>query len=174
MQVEEMIAVRAPASRARSALMTVADMRRWVAPDVSVHPGSAAATLAPGDRFALDVFGGLRFDYLVEGASDREVIFTFSGAWRGRERWSFVPDGVETVVRRRYDADDLSVLGALAWNTVGWALVSAHYRLELSRFRTLVEREAGPPAEIEAGDAAYIPPGVAADAGELPFPVDDG
>jgi len=52
--------------------------------------------------------------------------------------------------------------------------VSAHYRLELSRFRTLVEREAGPPAEIDAGSATYIPPGVAADAGELPFPVDDG
>jgi hypothetical protein len=154
--------------------VTVADMRRWVAPDVSVHPGSTAATLVPGDRFALDVFGGLRFDYLVEGATDREVVFTFSGPWHGRERWSFVPDGVETVVRRRYDADDLSVLGAIAGTTVGWALGSAHYRLELSRFRPLVEREAGPPAEIEAGDAAYIPPGVAADAGELPFPVDDG
>jgi len=173
MQVEEMIAVRAPAPRARNALVTVADMRRWVAPDVSVHTSSAAATLVPGDRFALDVFGGLRFDYLVEGASDREVAFTFSGPWRGRERWSFVPDGAETLVRRRYDADDLSLLGALAWNTVGWALVSAHYRLELSRFRELVEREAGPPAEIESGGAAYIPSAVT-EAGELPFPVDDG
>jgi hypothetical protein len=99
--------------------------------------------------------------------SDREVVFAFQGPWSGRERWSFVADGAETVVRRVYEVQDSSVLGELAWRGVGRPLVLAHFKLELSRFGAAVERDPGPRAEIEppAGDAPSAAPS---------FPIDDG
>src|SRR5262252_5132201 len=146
--VEEVVIVRASAPQVRRAFSTVALMSRWVAPDVSVHVSSASRTLLPGERFRLTVFGGLRFDYVVEAETEREVALSFSGPWSGRERWSFVADGPETIVRRRYEADDRSLLLALGFRTIGWAVVTAHLKVELLRFRDLVEHEPGVRAEI--------------------------
>lgn len=179
MRVEEMIAVRAVPARTRRALLAVAEMRRWVAPDVTVAPAAGAAVLAAvletGDRFALDVMGGLRFEYLVEGITDRDVAFTFTGAWSGREKWSFVPDGAETVVRRAYEADDASLVAMVAWQTLGRGLVALHYRMELARFRTHCERDPGDGGEIQPGPAAApVLPEPGTSDGALPFPVDDG
>jgi hypothetical protein len=186
MRVEEMIAVRTAAAQAMRALLTVSRMPAWLAPDVRVTPRTAAPVLGPGDRFALTVLGGLEFEYLVEAATDREVVFSFSSRlWCGRERWSFVPDGAETVVRRTYEVDDSPPLVALAWRTGGWALVSAHYKLELPRFRTEVEREPGPRGEIEAAERPTAssapeppppppPPPEPPSPDGPPFPVDDG
>lgn len=173
MRVEEMIAVRASIARTRRALLTLAEMRRWAAPDVTVVRSGSTPELAAGDRFHLEVFGGLRFEYLVEGISDRDVAFTFTGAWSGREHWSFIPDGAETVVRRSYEADDRTLLWAVGWQTVGWALVALHYRAELRRFRALCEREPGDGGEIEGGGASPVLPDPDSSGGGLPFPVDE-
>jgi len=186
-RIEELVVVRAPAPRAREAVVERARMREWMAPDVTlVSRASSAASLGTGDRFALEVFGGLRFEYLVEATSDREVVFSFAGPWRGRERWSFVPDGAETVVRRCYEVDDASLVGTLAWATAGRAVVAAHLRWELARFRDRVERTPGPRAEIEppappvsaSAPALRVVPepsaGGQAPGPTLPFPVDDG
>jgi hypothetical protein len=64
-----------------------------------------------------------------------------------------------------------SLVGALAWNSVGRIGVMAHFKLELSRFRDLAQREPGVPAEIEAP-----PPRESLGAEPEPpsFPVDDG
>jgi hypothetical protein len=190
MRVEEMIAVRAAAPQAMRALLTVARMRAWVAPDVHVAPRTAAPVLGPGDRFTLSIVGRLEFEYLVEAVSDREVVFSYSSRlWCGRERWSFVPDGAETVVRRTYEVDDSPPLVALAWRAGGWALVSAHYKLELPRFRAEVEREPGPRGEIAGAEAQAAPnapeppaapppppppPREPPSPDGPPFPVDDG
>lgn len=189
MRVEEMIAVRAAAPQAMRALLTVSRMHAWLAPDVHVAPRTAAPVFGPGDRFRLTVIGGLEFDYLVEAVTDREAVFSFSSRlWCGRERWSFVPDGADTVVRRTYEVDDSPPLVALAWRAGGWALVSAHYKLELPRFRAEVEREPGPRGEIEAAERPVAsqapeppsPPAPPPSPHEPPspdgppFPVDDG
>lgn len=149
-RIEEMIAVRAAAPVAMHALLTVARFDEWQAPDVTMVPATSAPMLAVGDRFQLEVLAGLRFDYVVEGASARDVVFAFDGPWRGHERWSFVPDGAETLVRRMYEVEEGSPLAATAWRTVGRMLVAAHYKLELPRFRAVVERAGGARAEIEA------------------------
>lgn len=180
MRIEEMIAVPAAPAQAIRTLVSPARLREWVAPDVTVTPRTAAPTLGPGDHLRLELLGSLRFDYVVEGVSDREVLFAFDGPWRGRERWSFVADGAETLVRRVYEVDERSPLGALAWRTAGWALVSAHYKLELARFRAAVARDPGPRAEIEppptgATPPTSPPPGSASPPPDTPpFPVDDG
>jgi hypothetical protein len=146
--VEEVVVVRASAPQVRRAFSNTALMARWVAPDVSVQLASATRTLLPGERFRLSVLAGLRFDYLVEAESEREVALSFSGPWNGRECWSFVADGPETIVRRRYEVDDRSLLLALGFRTVGWAVVTAHLKIELMRFRDLVEHSPGVRAEI--------------------------
>jgi len=148
--VEEVVVVRAAAPQVRRAFSNTGLMPRWIAPDVSVQLSSGTGTLLPGERFRLSVLAGLRFDYLVEAESEREVALSFSGPWNGRERWSFVADGPETIVRRRYEADDRSLLLALGFRTVGWAVVTAHLKIELLRFRDLVEHEPGVRAEIPA------------------------
>lgn len=200
-RVEEMIAVRAAAPQALRALLTVARFREWQAPDATMVPLTAAPVLSVGDRFRLAIVGGLGFEYLVEAVSDREVVLAFDGPWRGHERWSFVPDGAETLVRRVYEVDDRTPLEWLAWRTLGAALVAVHYKLELPRFRDAVERAPGPRAEIESSAGARVesravreeiaaPDGRAPDPGApaeppppsaprddedtLPFPVDDG
>jgi hypothetical protein len=162
-KVEEMTAVAVAIPQARRLLTTFARFTEWVAPDITVTPVTVSAPLAPGDRFRMEPPGGIHFDYLVEAVSDREVVFSFSGPWGGRERWSFVADGAETIVRRVYEVTEGSVLASLAWRTVGQALVAAHFKLELSRFRAAAERDPGPRAEIEAR-----PPE------SFSFPVDEG
>ncbi|HEU4641432.1 MAG TPA: hypothetical protein VFS44_03185 [Gemmatimonadaceae bacterium] len=185
-RVEEMIAVRATAARAMDVLLTVARFREWQAPDVTMTPRAGAPRLTVGDRFDLEAVVGVRFACLVEAVSGREVVFAFDGPWSGRERWSFVPDGAEIVVRRVYEVEPRGALEGMAWRTVGAALVAAHYKYELPRFRDVVEREPGPRAEIEP--PAPVPPvraerapearGGAAEGGAgpsdaPPFPVDD-
>lgn len=196
-RVEEMVAVRAAAPQAMRVLLTVARFREWQAPDATMVPLTAAPVLSVGDRFRLKIVGGLAFEYLVEGVSDREVVLAFDGPWRGSERWSFVPDGAETLVRRVYEVDDRTPLEWLAWRTVGAALVAVHFKVELPRFRDAVERAPGPRAEIEssaasvrvepravpeppagAGEPPAEPPPPSStapdDTDTLPFPVDDG
>jgi hypothetical protein len=69
--------------------------------------------------------------------------------------------------------DDPSLIG-LAWRTSGWLVVSAHYKLELARFRAAVERDPGPRGEIEAPpyrpEASVPPPSSSPPS----FPVDEG
>jgi|GEM_PF-1171867 len=149
-RVEELITVRTSVERALDVLLGTENLRRWVAPDISVTPLTLAKRLGPGDRFRIHVLGPLMFDYTVEAVSEREVVLTFTGPWSGSERWSFVADGAETIVRRVHEVHDGSLVGALAWNTVGRVGVLAHFKLELSRFRDLAERTPGPRAEIEA------------------------
>ncbi len=60
---------------------------------------------------------------------------------------------------------ELGAIPQLAFNTVGRALIAAHYKLELARFRALVERHPGPRAEIEAPAEPAAP---------RAFPIDDG
>lgn len=165
--VEELITVRAGVAQARRALTSTATMPDWVAPHVTMVPVSLSPSLAPGDRFRIEAPGGIGMDYIVETVSDREVVMTFSGPWKGHERWSFVPDGADTIVRRVYDVDHATPFAALAWMMVGRAMVLAHFKLEMSRFRAAVERDPGARAEISAT------PGPAADPPET-FPVDDG
>ena len=149
-RVEELITIKASAERARDVLLDIEKLRRWVAPDISVTPLTLAQRLGPGDRFRIHVLGPLQFDYTVEAVSEREVVLAFTGPWSGNERWSFIADGAETIVRRVHEVHDGSLVGALAWNTVGRMGVLAHFKLELSRFRDLAEREPGPRGEIEA------------------------
>jgi hypothetical protein len=180
MRIEEMIAVRAGAAQTMRALLAIGGWQAWQMPDVTVTRTAAHPMLGPGDRFRLEGLAGVRFDYVVEGVSDREVVFAFDGPWRGTERWSFIPDGAETLVRRTYDVEGASPLAALAWRAGGRAVVSAHFKLELGRFRSVVEREPGVRAEIEAPRGAVAEPGEARARGaaseppEPPFPVDDG
>ena len=166
-RVDELTTVAASVPQVLRALTTVSRFREWVAPDISVTPLSRGPTLGPGDRLRVEIVGAIGFEYLVEVVSDREVVFAFHGPWRGRERWSFVADGAETVVRRIYEVEDDSLLGTLAWRGIGRALVLAHFKLELSRFRAAVERDPGPRAEIEPRDADTPPT-------TPPFPVDEG
>lgn len=162
-RIEEMVAVRAAVSQAMRHLLTIDRMRDWIAPDMALLPRNASPTLSPGDRFRLEALGTVGFDYTVEAITDREVILSFDGPWSGTERWSFVADGAETIVRRAYEVNDDSATGLTAWMTVGRPLVLAHYKYELSRFREAVERDPGPRAEIE-GRTPY----------RLDFPVDEG
>ncbi len=170
-RIEEMVAVSATISQAMHHLLSVERMRAWIAPDMALLPRGASPTLSPGDRFRLEALGAVGFDYIVEAVTDREVVLSFEGPWTGNERWSFVADGAETIVRRAYDVTDDSVAAWTAWNTIGRPLVLAHYKFELSRFREAIEREAGPRGEIEgrrdpAQAAKRIEP--------LDFPVDEG
>ncbi|HZO18622.1 MAG TPA: hypothetical protein VFB46_06535 [Gemmatimonadaceae bacterium] len=162
-RIEEMVAVRAAVPQAMRHLLTIDRMRDWIAPDMALLPRNASPTLSPGDRFRLEALGTVGFDYTVEAISDREVVLSFDGPWSGSERWSFVADGAETIVRRAYDVNDDSATGLTAWMTVGRPLVLAHYKYELSRYREAVERDPGPRAEIE-GRTPH----------RLDFPVDEG
>jgi hypothetical protein len=166
-RVDELTTVAATVPQARRVLTDVSRFHDWVAPDITVTPLSGASTLDPGVRFRVEMVGAISFEYHVEVVSDREVVFAFHGPWSGRERWSFVADGDETVVRRVYEFQDSSVLGELAWRSIGRPLVLAHFKLELSRFRAAVERDPGPRAEIEprTDDAPPAAPS---------FPIDDG
>ena len=170
-RIEEMIAVGATIPRAMHHLLTIERMRAWIAPDMALLPRGSSPTLAPGDRFRLEALGAVGFDYVVEAITDREVVLSFEGPWMGSERWSFVADGAETIVRRAYDVTDDSVAGWTVWMTIGRPLVLAHFKFELSRFREAVEQEAGPRGEIEEGreggrSAKRLEP--------LDFPVDEG
>jgi hypothetical protein len=166
-----MVAVRAAVPQAMRHLLTIDRMRAWIAPDMALLPRSASPTLAPGDRFRLEALGAVGFDYVVEAITDREVVLSFEGPWTGNERWSFVADGAETIVRRTYDVSDESIAGWTAWMTIGRPLVLAHYKFELSRFREAVEREPGPRGEIEGqGDRSSE----AKTFERLDFPVDEG
>ena len=167
-RVEEMTAVRVAPQQAMRVLTTVARMREWMAPHVTVVPLTGAPTLAPGSRFRLDVTPGPSFEYEVEAQTDRELMFAFKGPWSGHERWSFIADGAETIVRRSYEVEDGGEgLAALAWQTVGRAIVVAHFKIELSRFREAVERSPGPLAEIEARTAP-------APSQSTSYPIDEG
>ena len=189
-RVEEMAALRVAPAQAMRVLVAADRFAEWVAPDVTVTPLTVSPTLAPGDRFRLEVMGRVTFEYTVEAATDREVVFAFRGPWSGEERWSFIADGAETIVRRVYEVHDAEGLALLAWRTVGAPLVIAHYKMELARFRTIAERNPGPRAEIEprtggpspnaAAPSAEVEPREAARssaeaprASDLPFPVDD-
>ena len=166
-----MVAVGATVAQAMHHLLTIDRMRAWIAPDMTLLPRSASPTLSPGDHFRLEALGAVGFDYVVEAITDREVVLSFDGPWTGSERWSFVADGAETIVRRAYDVSDESVAGWVAWMTVGRSLVLAHYKFELSRFREAVERAPGPKGEIEARRERV-------EAGKRPepldFPVEEG
>ncbi|MEP6689827.1 MAG: SRPBCC family protein [Gemmatimonadaceae bacterium] len=162
-RIEEMITAAVPAAQARRALTDGTRFGQWVAPHVSVRALALSPSLAPGDRFQIDAPGTPTFDYLVEAVSDREVVFSFTGAWRGRERWSFIADGADTIVRRTYEVDDANPIAELAWRTLGRPLVTAHFKWELARFRDLAMRGPSVRAEIEASPTA--PPS---------FPIDDG
>ena len=148
-RIEEMVAVKATVSQTMHHLLTVERMREWIAPDMALLPRGTSPMLSPGDRFRLEALGAVGFDYVVEAITEREVVLSFEGPWDGSERWSFVADGAETIVRRAYEVSDDSVAGLAAWMTVGRPLVLAHYKFELSRFRDAVEREPGPRGEIE-------------------------
>ena len=175
----------ATAGRAVDVLLGAREITRWVAPDVSVTLHSRVARLGPGDRFRIQVFGALVFEYVVEAVSEREVVFSFRGPWDGSERWSFIADGAETIVRRVHEPRGASLVGGLAWSTVGRMAMMAHMKLELARFRDLVEREPGPRGEIEAPGS---PPEVRSPSSveslpahdespesySPPFPVDEG
>lgn len=147
--VEEMIAVRAAPAQAMGALLTPSRMREWVAPDVTVTAQTATERLLPGDRFRVEGIVGPAFDYQVEAATEREVVLSFEGSWRGEERWSFVADGADTIVRRTYLVQESAGLAGIVWRTFGRAVVMLHFKLELSRFRDLLEREPGVRGEIE-------------------------
>ncbi len=162
MRVEEMTTVKASAQAARKTLTDPECMARWVAPNVTVRALSGTPELAPGDRFRVDAFGAPEVDYLVEAVTDREVVFSFTGPWQGRERWSFIADGAETIVRRTYEVEESESLAGLAFRAVGRAVVSAHFKLELSRFRDVAEAAGRPPAQIESRPTSRS------------FPIDDG
>jgi len=170
-RIEEMIAVGATIPQAMHHLLTVDRMRAWIAPDMALLPRGSSPTLAPGDRFRLEALGAVGFDYVVEAITDREVVLSFEGPWMGSERWSFVADGAETIVRRAYDVTDDSVAAWTAWMTIGRPLVLAHFKFELSRFREAVEREPGPRGEIEGWREGSQP---AKRFEPLDFPVDEG
>jgi hypothetical protein len=167
-RVEEMTSVAVTPRQAMRLLVTVARFADWISPDIRVTPLTASPTLSTGDRFRLALIGGLTFDYLLEAETDREVVFSFSGPWTGEERWSFIADGSDTIIRRRYEVRNGGALALLVWETVGRPLVLAHFKLELSRFRALVEREPGVRAEIE-----HKPRSPAAK-GSRAYPIDEG
>ncbi|HEX5438497.1 MAG TPA: hypothetical protein VFW98_15195 [Gemmatimonadaceae bacterium] len=167
-RIEEMTAVRAAVPQALRALTTVSRFAEWMAPDVDLTPHTHGDTLGPGDRFELRVLG-LDVSYLVEAVSEREVVFSFSGPWSGRERWSFIADGADTLVRRTYEVEDGSPAAVLAWRTVGRFLVLAHLKYELARFRSLVEADPGARGEIESGSRELPPPPSTSS-----FPIDEG
>lgn len=162
-RIEEMVAVSAAVPQTMRQLLSLDRMKAWIAPDVVLVPRGGSRTLAPGDRFRLEVIAAIGFEYVVEAVTDREVVLSFDGPWAGTERWSFVADGADTIVRRSYEVNDDSVAAWTAWTTVGRALVLAHYKFELSRFREAVERDPGPVAEIEGRQQR-----------RLDFPVDEG
>jgi hypothetical protein len=170
-RIEEIIAVRASIPQAMQHLLTVDRIRAWIAPDMVLFPRGTSPRLAPGDRFRLEVLGAVGFDYVVEAITDREVVLSFEGPWTGTERWSFVADGAETIVRRSYEVSDDSLAGWTAWMIIGRPLVLAHYKFELSRFRDAVEREPGVKGEIEAeaGRGPETKPPA-----QLDFPVEEG
>jgi hypothetical protein len=170
-RVEELITIRASAERALDVLLDTRMLGHWVAPDVWVTPLTRASRLGPGDRFRIHVLGALVFEYTLEAISEREVALAFTGPWSGTERWSFIADGADTIVRRVHEVRDNSLVGALAWNTFGRLGVLAHFKLELSRFRDLAEREPGAPAEIEAGEPSEP---ISREPEPPSFPVDDG
>lgn len=170
-RIEEMVAVAAVVPQAMRHLLTIDRMRAWIAPDMALLPRSASPTLGPGDRFRLEALGTVGFDYVVEAITDREVVLSFEGPWMGRERWSFVADGAETIVRRAYEVSDDSLAAWTAWMTIGRPLVLAHYKFELSRFREAVEREPGPKGEIEGRGGRNAE---ARTFERLDFPVDEG
>ncbi len=170
-RVEAMTTVAASPGVAHRTLSRVENFERWVAPHLTVVPRHSGAHLDPGDRFRVELIGGLGFDYIVEASSDREVVFGFDGAWSGRERWSFVPDGSDTIVRRSYEVTGGGFAAELAWRTVGRTLVAAHFRLELARFRGLVESDPGPRGEIEGRVREVQLPRTPSGGG---FPIDEG
>jgi hypothetical protein len=166
-----MVAVGATIPQAMHHLLTIDRMREWIAPDMALLPRGSSATLAPGDRFRLEALGAVGFDYVVEAITDREVVLSFEGPWMGSERWSFVADGADTIVRRAYDVTDDSVAAWTAWMTIGRPLVLAHFKFELSRFREAVERAPGPRGEIEGQREGREP---TKRFEPLEFPVDEG
>ncbi len=170
--IEEMIAVRAAPAQAMRALLAPSRMKEWVASDVSLNVQTAGERLLPGDRFRIAGLLGPAFDYQVEAASEREVVFSFEGSWRGEERWSFVADGPDTIVRRSYRVHEAPGLGAIAWRTVGRAVVMVHFKLELSRFKDLLEREPAVRAEIESPAVPNPQPGETPP--RRPFEIDEG
>jgi hypothetical protein len=170
-RIEEMVAVRATIPQAMRHLLTVDRIRAWIAPDMVLFPRGESPTLAPGDRFRLEALAAIGFDYVVEAITDREVVLAFDGPWSGTERWSFVADGAETIVRRAYEVSDDSLAGWSVWMAVGRPLVLAHYKFELSRFREAIEREPGPKGEIEA-QAGMSPEPKSFE--PVDFPVDEG
>ena len=169
-KIEEMVAVRATLPQAMRHLLTVDRIRAWIAPDMVLFPRGDSPTLAPGDRFRLEALGTVGFDYVVEAITDREVVLSFEGPWAGSERWSFVADGAETIVRRAYEVSDDSLAGWSVWMTIGRTLVLAHYKFEMSRFRAAVEREPGARAEIQGEGATHRQKPIE----RLEFPVDEG
>ena len=187
-RVEEMVTVRASAAQAMAFLRDHRRAGDWMSPDLVLTPLSVSPLLTPGDRFRVSLLGGLGFEYLVEAITDRELVLGFWGPWTGRERWSFVADGAETIVRRVYEVTDLQTVPSIFWETAGRAVIAAHYKVELPRFRSAVERNPGPRAEIEAatGDSRFEIRDSPGDSGresdESPisnlesrsFPVDDG
>jgi hypothetical protein len=162
-RIEEIVTVASSTTQALRVMRDHARARDWMAPDLTFTPISLSPLLTPGDRFRIELVAGLGFDCTVEAVSDRELVLEFRGPWSGRERWSFIADGAETIVRRTYEVTELGAIPALAFNTVGRALIAAHYKLELARFRAVVERDPGARAEIEG------PPSSARS-----FPVDEG
>ena len=177
-RIEELVVVPATPAQAMRALLTVARAHDWMAPDVNLVPRTSNPVLGAGDRFVLELFGGMRFEYVIEATSDREVAFTYDGPWQGAERWSFVADGAETLVRRTYEVQGGSPLAAFAWGTVGRAVVAMHIRFELSRFKSAIQHDPGPRGEIEptSGPLRSTPKDSGGDgvASRPPFPVDDG
>jgi len=174
-RIEELVVVPAAPAQAMRALLTVSRARDWMAPDVDLVPRTSRPVLGAGDHFALELFGGMRFEYVIEATSDREVALTYTGPWHGTERWSFVADGADTLVRRTYDVLGGSPLAALAWGTVGRAVVAMHLRFELSRFKSALEHDPGPRGEIEASSGPLrSAPDDAPASNRPPFPVDDG
>lgn len=183
-RVEEMQVVRATPAQAIGVLLEPSRMREWSAPDVTVTATRHTERLGPGDRFRVEAIAGPRFDYTVEAVTQREVVLRFEGTWCGEERWSFVADGDETIIRRTYIVEELGGLAGLAWRALGPALVLAHFKYELSRFRSLVERLPPVRAEIDPGTTRRPPAelGDSTDAGDAPrherrgptFPIDEG
>ncbi|MEJ7809611.1 MAG: hypothetical protein WKG32_04255 [Gemmatimonadaceae bacterium] len=174
-RVEEMTTVRVSPAQAMRALVTRVRFTDWMSPSAIVTPLTSAPTLSPGDRFRLDFVGGVSFEYLVETTTDREIVFAFTGPWSGEERWSFIADGDETIVRRVYEVRDGGMLALLAWQTVGRALVLAHFKFELMRFRDVVERTPGARAEIGSRPMQTpVPPAADARSDAFSYPVDEG
>lgn len=164
--IEEMIVIRESPAQAMRQLLTPNRFAEWVAPDIDVRVHTRANLLGPGDRLRLGLPGGLSFDYSVEAATERELVFVFSGPWSGEERWSFIPDGTETIARRTYQVRDTHGVAGLIWHTVGGALVAAHFKWELARFKSLIERNPLPAGEIEPQTSEPVLP--------RPYEVDEG